>query len=238
MQVEDSSGVEPLAAQWRQIGRSFEGRAMLAATLGAGSKRLYLIGGVHGDELPGLEALPQLRDLLRQAGNRGDFTIRILQDSNPDGTHSRTRGNARGVDLNRNFPAKSFRATRAHGATAASEVETRFLLEDLRAFEPDVVVTFHAARQGPFVNYDGPGLELAERFVRGARSEDARWTVEAQIGYETPGSLGALLGDDEGLPVLTIEFPRAASASEVWPALSAGMLALLESEPSASTSLR
>lgn len=39
-------------------------------------------------------------------------TLRVFEDMNPDGTHASSRFNARGVDLNRNFPASNFRSGR------------------------------------------------------------------------------------------------------------------------------
>ncbi len=224
-----SSG--PLAGQWHQIGQSFEGRSIEATSYGEGGPRVYVVGGIHGDEGTGLEALPGLRQRLEDPSWTSGCLVRLLRDANPDGSAERTRANARGVDLNRNFPAANFRERQGHGPHALSEPESACLLADLRAFEPDLVVVFHAARQGPFVNFDGPARWAAERFVAAARQVDPRWHVEPDMGYETPGSLGSLLGIDEGLQVLTIEFPRGASGASAAPALEAGLGALLAQLP-------
>jgi protein MpaA len=218
---------EPLPTQWRQIGESYEGRALQAATFGDGRTRVYLIGGIHGDELPGLENIERVRALLKTAGFLGDVTVRVLRDANPDGTLNGTRLNARGVDLNRNFPAESFTPSRRRGPAALSEPEARTLLADLKAFRPDLVVAFHAARRGPFVNYDGPARHAAERFARAAAELDSRWYVEPDMGYPTPGSLGSLVGDDWGVPILTIEFLRGQPADEAWPVLEHALTALV-----------
>lgn len=227
-QAQDSG---PLAGQWHEIGQSFEGRSIQAATYGAGGPRVYLVGGIHGDERTGLEALPALRLRLEDASWTAGCLVRLVQDANPDGSAKRTRANARGVDLNRNFPAANFRERRGHGPRPLSEPEAACLLADLRAFDPDLVVVFHAARKGPFVNYDGPARRAAERFVAAARQLDPRWRVEPDMGYDTPGSLGTLLGVDEGLAVLTIEFPRGASGASAAPALEAGLGALFAQLP-------
>lgn len=218
---------EPLSTQWHQVGSSFEGRPLRAATFGAGELRVFLLGGIHGDERVGGESLPRLRERLREAGFLGDLTLRVFEDMNPDGTHASSRFNARGVDLNRNFPASNFRSGRGYGVAPLSESESACLLEDLRRFDPQLVIVFHAARRGPFVNYDGPGETLARTFAEAARVVDPRWHVKSEMGYETPGSLGSLLGVDDQLPVLTVEFGRTQSAEEAWPALEAGMAALL-----------
>lgn len=226
-EVQAAAGGGPLAGQWHEIGRSFEGRSIEAATYGSGDQRVYVIGGIHGDERTGLEALPELRGRLAQDGWAGRCLVRLVRDANPDGSAERTRANARGVDLNRNFPASNFRQRLGHGAEPLSEPETTSLLEDLRAFDPHLVVVFHAAGKGPFVNFDGPAHGAAARFVEAARRIDARWRVEPDMGYPTPGSLGSLLGVDEGLPVLTIEFLRGASGEGGLPDLEAGLGAVL-----------
>lgn len=100
-------------------------------------------------------------------------------------------------------------------------------MEDLRRFDPQLVIVFHAARGGPFINYDGPGESLARTFAEAACALDSRWHVKSEMGYETPGSLGSLLGVDNQLPVLTVEFGRTQSPDEAWPALEAGMAVLL-----------
>jgi protein MpaA len=223
---------EPLSTQWHQVGSSFEGRPLRAATFGTGPLRVYLLGGIHGDERAGGESLPRLRERLRDAGFLGETTLRVLEDMNPDGTHSSSRFNARGVDLNRNFPASNFRSGRGYGAGPLSESESASMLEDLHCFDPHFVIVFHAARRGPFVNYDGPCESLASTFAGAASEVDSRWHVKSEMGYETPGSLGSLLGVDDALPVLTVEFGRTQSAEEAWPALEAGMAALFGADGS------
>tara|TARA_R110002074_G_scaffold96925_2_gene210470 strand:- start:37 stop:819 length:783 start_codon:yes stop_codon:yes gene_type:complete len=217
--VQTAPVAEPLPHQWHTIGESVEGRPIQVATFGTGSRRVYVIGGIHGDERPGLENVDRLRELLRVDGFLGDTTVRLLRDVNPDGSEHRTRTNANGVDLNRNFPAQNFRPSDGRGPTPLCEPETQALAADLEAFDPDIVIVFHAARRGPFVNFNGPGRLLAERFARAAYDAVGDWRVVPDMGYATPGSLGSWLGDDRGLPVLTIEFGRDQDPDVVWPGL-------------------
>ena len=159
------------------------------------------------------------------------ITVRVVRDMNPDGTARGTRTNARGVDLNRNWPAANFRPSTNRGLRALSETETQAVWEDLTAFDPALVIVFHASRSGPFVNFDGPATLSAQRFVEGAVEHDGRWKVVADMGYATPGSLGTVIGQERGLPILTIEFERDGTAEQAWPSLTAGLNALFGGGP-------
>ena len=114
------------------------------------------------------------------------------------------KNSARDVDLNRNFPARSFTTDHAPGyfpgPAPLSEPETR-VISDLVAREAiAAVVAVHA----PFgcVNFDGPAAAWAASVATACG-----WPARADIGYPTPGSLGSWLGIDRGLPVLTLELP-------------------------------
>ena len=59
-----------------------------------------VLGGVHGDEPEGRKIVHRLRRDFADAGGVELWTVASI---NPDGHERRTRKNARGVDLNRNF---------------------------------------------------------------------------------------------------------------------------------------
>ncbi len=214
-----------------RIGTSSEGRELVAVTLGSGPWRVYWIGAIHGDEPEAGRELDVLLALCAEPGVRARYRVRVLFDANPDGTAAATRGNARGVDLNRNFPAWNFEPGPRRGAAPLSEPEAAALWGDLEAFGPHLVVALHSARTGPFVNFDGPAQEWARRFAEAARAVDPRWRVEPDMGYATPGSLGTALGVDRGLPLLTLEFGRGDDPAAVRAALAAGAAALLRAAP-------
>jgi len=213
------------APPWTVIGTSVEGRPIEARTFADGAHRIYLIGGIHGDEHEGGRWVDELCERLA-AEELGGTTLRIVRDLNPDGTAAGTRSNARGVDLNRNWPASNFEPASSRGTAPLSEPETRAVHADLVRFAPDLTVVLHAARRGPFVNYDGPAAALAQLFADAARSADARWRPVADMGYATPGSLGSWGGKDARFPVLTIEFERAGDPERARLALFAGIGAL------------
>lgn len=215
---------------WESIGSSVRGKPILATMVGEGPRRVYVIGGVHGDEPEGHEVARVLPDLLRRAdpAETSGATVRILMDMNPDGTRAGTRGNTRGVDLNRNWPATNYRASARHGTRAMSELETVAVHTDMTRFDPDVVIVFHSSYRGPFVNYDGAETALAYRFAAAARDHDPRWRVVHEMGYPTPGSLGSYVGLDQRTPILTVEFQRGREVQTNARAVLAGVLSVLK----------
>jgi protein MpaA len=141
----------------------------------------------------------------------------VVLAANPDGLVRGTRGNARGVDLNRNFPTRDWRpGTVTHRSTvedpsdillstgehAASEPETRALISLIEELRPDVVIAFHAPLACiDDANESALGKTLAMR---------TGMPLVRDVGYATPGSFGTW-GGERGLPVITYEFPVAAT---------------------------
>ena len=199
------------ALGFESLGTSTEGRAIRGRRFGGAGPALLVMGGVHGDEPASVEALIELaaRAAARPSTERPHEPrpgppIWLLPAVNPDGVARGSKNSARDVDLNRNFPARSFSTSHAPGyfpgPAPLSEPETR-VVADLIAREPiAAVVAVHA----PFacVNYDGPAAAWA-----GAVAAACGWPARSDIGYPTPGSLGSWLGIDRGLPVLTLELP-------------------------------
>ena len=218
------------ASRWNPIGFSVERRPRRATETGTGPLRIYLIGGIHGDETEGRSALEILRN-----GSIAAVKLRMLRDLNPDGTVAQRRVNARGYDLNRNWPASNFQAGAAGGTAPLSEPESRALHEDLRAFKPDLVVVLHSTPVGPFVNYDGPADKFANAFAVAAGGGSG-WPVMADMGYPTPGSLGTYLGVDQSIPILTIEFERGQDEASAAAALRRGLAAAIRAASDARVS--
>lgn len=205
------------------IGGSRGGRPLEAATVGDGPVRVYVVGSIHGDERTAVETSRALLDHVAQTHPAG-VTIRWLLDANPDGSARRDRDNAAEVDLNRNWPTNHFPSD-AHGNQPMSEPETIAVAADIAAFEPDVIIAMHSAREGPFVNYDGPGEELAGAFASGA-SVARTWEVLPTVDWPTPGSLGTHYGG-LGVPVITVEGNRWDTPVSTIPELTGGLDTLL-----------
>jgi murein peptide amidase A len=198
------SAVEALG--YPELGRSVLGRPIFGRHFGrhfgGAGLPLLLFGGIHGDEPASVEAM---LDLAARLGvEKNPPCLFLLPAANPDGIARGAKNSARDVDLNRNFPARSFATAHAPGyfpgPAPLSEPETRIIAELVDRGGVRGVVAVHA----PFacVNFDGPAAVWAE-----AVAAACGWPARGDIGYPTPGSLGSWLGLDRGLPVLTLELP-------------------------------
>jgi hypothetical protein len=70
------------------------------ALLGPAAPSLYLSAGIHGDEISGPMALLKM---LRDREFFADFNVTMFPILNPDGLAQNLRGNATGIDLNRDY---------------------------------------------------------------------------------------------------------------------------------------
>ncbi len=146
-----SAGASTLA--WRAsaparivIGRSRLGRDIVAVRRGSptAGKVLLVLGQMHGSEPAGRAVAAKVAALTPPAG----LQVWIVSTMNPDGSVARRRTNARGVDLNRNFPYGWVRAARSiyyPGPFRGSEPETRAMAIFLERLRPDLVVSLHQA---------------------------------------------------------------------------------------------
>lgn len=211
----DASGARATiwAPVWRPIGASREGRPLRMTRLGRGPRRVLWIGGIHGDEREGRVATAQLPiALLREPSALDRVTLTIVEDVNPDGTAQGMRGNARGVDLNRNYPAPNFKPSRFFGSRPLDQPESRALHDLILDERPHLVIVAHAWRGDHFVNFDGPAEALAQRFSR-----LSGYRVQPSDGIAaTPGSLGSWVGGTLGTPILTLEFLRGRDPWSAW----------------------
>jgi len=206
------------------LATSTEGRPLRMATLGHGPRRVLWVGGIHGDEREGAQATAELpAAFAAEPGALERVTLLVIEDLNPDGTLKKTRGNGRGVDLNRNFPAANFRESSRHGDEPLSEPEARALGELVASWRPELVLVAHSWREQEFVNFDGPAAALAARFA-----ELSGFELRASDALEpTPGSFGSWAGVTLGLPVLTIEWRRGRTGESAWAATRAAILAVI-----------
>ncbi|MFI5391175.1 MAG: succinylglutamate desuccinylase/aspartoacylase family protein [Bacteriovoracales bacterium] len=72
-------------------------------------KYIYLMAGVHGDEVEGIYVLKNLFEWLKN-NEKIKIPLLIIPLLNVDGYRANSRVNAKGVDLNRNLPSKHWTA--------------------------------------------------------------------------------------------------------------------------------
>jgi hypothetical protein len=86
-------------------GYTLEGRPLYIAKLGWGPERMWIQGRIHGNEPLGNDACLEIIKSLLSSDRRllEEMTFWIIPCYNPDGAEHFWRGNANGVDLNRNW---------------------------------------------------------------------------------------------------------------------------------------
>ncbi len=212
--------VKPVLCEAAQLqdthARSVLGRPIWGRDVPADGKplRVLVLGGIHGDEMSSSSLVFHWIAMAQTPPADTPVPIhwRFIPTLNPDGMFAKParRVNAHGVDLNRNFPtpnwsrdARQYWETRTRrdprrwpGKQALSEPESRFLLEQIDSFKPNLIVSVHA----PYgvLDFDGPSVPP---------SRLGRLYLD-QVGI-FPGSLGNYGGVHKGVPVVTIELPSA-----------------------------
>jgi protein MpaA len=135
---------EPTAAGERTtIGHSVRGRPIVTTLNGnpQAPERVLVIGSVHGDEPAGIRVARRLI----AAPSAQNTAIWVVPTLNPDGVAAGTRGNAHGVDLNRNFPFdwQPLDDLEYSGTHALSEPESRTARRLILGLQPHITIWFH-----------------------------------------------------------------------------------------------
>ncbi|MBE0534971.1 MAG: DUF2817 domain-containing protein [Phycisphaerae bacterium] len=189
--------VRPTLQARSTAGNSVENRPIETIVLGNGPKSVLVMATIHGNEPAGTPLAEMLAvHLTRHPTLLAGKTVVIMPVANPDGMAANTRGNANGVDLNRNFAAENRENTPAYGLSALSEPESRVISQVLTLYQPDHIVTIHQPLN--CIDYDGPGQQLAEHMA-----EYCDLPIR-KLGAR-PGSLGAFAGDTLKIPIVTLE---------------------------------
>ena len=208
------------------LGKSVKSKEIKGFTFGDENafNKILIIGALHGVE-------PQSRDFcnyyiadIKDKPFPPDYFLLVIPCLNPDGIENEIRGNANGVDLNRNFPASTWKNIPVSGNSAyhpginpASEPETKIIVDLINKFNFKKIIAVHTNHyiqfpNPPMINYDGEqSRELAEKM-----SLASNLPPHADVGYPTPGSLGAWIGNDLKKISVTIELDDNKSSKELY----------------------
>lgn len=174
-----------------------------------GPTDILLMAAMHGDEG---ESTVVLSEALRSVRS-SDVKHPVILSVNPDGILYGTRCNARGVDLNRNWPTVNWSPDtvlyRGHGqeireielspgSLAASEPETSALQELVQRVRPRTIISLHA----PLGCVEDPETKPLARWI----ADRVGLPLVPDVGYMTPGSFGTWCAE-QGINIITWELP-------------------------------
>jgi protein MpaA len=199
--------------------------------------------GVHGDEITPVkfcfDSMSYFKSVYADPEMvKKDFSNKIVIIAplvNPDSFFKvrPTRVNARGVDVNRNFPTKDWARDarklwiaslkrdkrRNPGVVANSEPEVVFQMNLIKRYGPDKIISVHSPLT--MIDYDGPGT-LVIGAIDGTKAHEllSRMSKDAS-DYRIedypffPGSLGNWAGKERDIPTYTLELPTSDPSKSV-----------------------
>ncbi|MHC4928737.1 MAG: DUF2817 domain-containing protein [Planctomycetota bacterium] len=183
---------------------------------------VLIIATIHGNEDAGTPLVERLLDELRvRPSLLADRTVLIVPVANPDGYALRTRGNASGIDLNRNFPASNRINNEIHGEGGLTEPESTILHDLILTQGPTHIVTIHQPLY--CLDYDGPGEDIAKHMGRFC-------SLPVKKLGSRPGSLGSFAGVEQKIPIITMELAKEDSDltdTELWTQYGYALLAAI-----------
>lgn len=198
-----------LRHQPRDYGRSLQGTPLQVYGPASGPVDILIMAAMHGDECDTTVALSEALRSVPPDSMKNPVILSV----NPDGALRGTRCNARGVDLNRNWPTANWSADpmyyRGHGQerqeielstglAAASEPETQSLLALVQKLRPRTVVSLHT----PLACIEDPDARPLARWI----AKQVQLPLVPDVGYATPGSFGTW-SVEQGINIITWELP-------------------------------
>lgn len=173
--------------------------------------KILIIASHHGDESEGLQLLS--RSIRSIQGVRPN--VAIILNANPDGSIAGTRGNSRGVDLNRNWPNQEWHSQSVEikqtmddprlpyltpGLTPGSEPETQALKSWVESNQPDCIISIHS----PLGCIDLNGNSETQQQISQAMHRVSGLPIVRGVGYSTPGSFGTWC-EENNFALITLE---------------------------------
>ena len=159
----------------RTVGYSVQGRPIQAYFFGNGTDTVLFIGNIHGNEKSANATMNGWIGILesRAPSIPKGRQIVVVPMANPDGYYVYGRKNARGVNLNRNFPTANWERDiktsssqndkGGGGRSAGSEPETRTIMALTNQLSPRLTVTYHSL--GSLVNSNTVSLAASQGYA-------------------------------------------------------------------------
>lgn len=195
-------------------GYSVRGRALVSYNFGTSGTVTMYVGAIHGNESSSSGMMRAWIDYLEANPSLyADRRVVVVPTINPDGLAAGTRTNARGVNLNRNFPTDGWQKdiddtdgyhAGGGGAEPLSEPESKALANFTVGLRPRLLLSFHAV--GSLVTGD-PGGYSAGYAARYASMVGYR-NATGQSGtfdYSITGAYEDWTYAKQGIPSMVIE---------------------------------
>jgi hypothetical protein len=199
------------------IGASVKGRAITAYKFGTGDNPIIYMGAMHGDEVNSKNLMTEwFNELNANPGRLPGRSLVVIPAVSPDGVVARSRLNARGVDLNRNFPATDWKTmvtspespnpTPAGGPQPLSEPESAAVASYIRQTRPRAVFSFHSSAAVVEANEAGDSVSIAQTYASKARYRAVPKSQSASVfKYDTTGAMEDWMRSSLGLPAIVVE---------------------------------
>ena len=167
---------------------------------------IYIVGGIHGDELAGWNAANRLKDELKISAG----TVYILSPANLSGAAAETRYVTGSGDLNRAFPGDASSDDAAHRIAAV-------IFEEIKDKAPDLLLDLHEARYvvggekaGGLANclIYTDDTKIADLLFTFVEKNDAGELCSEKFALTVPGKTGSInrnVTDLLGIPSITTE---------------------------------
>lgn len=223
---------------WNHVRSSYKGNPLIWKVYGNESQHrvekknmTMFMCGVHGDEITPIKfCFDLIDDLDKHPELIGkDNLVIVAPIVTPDSWMKKrpTRTNARGIDVNRNFPTRDWSAKalklwrtrykaakrRYPGKRPLSEQETIFQVNLIKRYSPNKIISVHAPLT--MLDYDGPIINRKETTEHGQNAKLLLETMSKKAqDYKVsdypffPGSLGNYAGNERNIPTYTLELPN------------------------------
>jgi hypothetical protein len=201
------------------IGTSMQGRPIIASQFGSANTTILFIGAMHGNETNSQAILEKWIDELDTNPDKipSSVSVVIIPSTNPDGVANGSRLNARGINLNRNFPTDDWShmviepgnngiLTGAGGLSPLSEPESAALANYVQSHNIRFAVTYHSSgglvQSNVAGNAETVGKSYASRV--GYRFVPA-YSIGNVFDYSICGAFEDWIGQKLNIPGLLVE---------------------------------